>query len=104
MKLPAYDLAFASVVSLLSASSTTHSLIPLTRPFLIAAARALACTPTKAGTATAESMARTAITTTNSTSEKPSSPGFVFKAFCTFFVFTFFVLLFCIFCSLFLYF
>ena len=43
----------------------THSLIPLTKPFLTAEALALACTPLNAGIATAESIANTAITTTS---------------------------------------
>ena len=66
---------------LLSAALTTHSFTPFTRPFLTAEALAFACTPTKAGIATAERIAKTAITTTSSTSENPSSPGLVANVF-----------------------
>ena len=71
-------------MALLSEAKTTHSLTPFTNPFLTAEALAFAGTPTKAGIATAESIANTAITTTSSTSEKPSSPGFVEKFFVLF--------------------
>jgi len=55
---------------------TSHCLNMSDRPVFMACADALFVTPVKLGSATTARMASTAITTTNSISEKPACPGF----------------------------